>query len=55
MQSMRIFLQSHEHSSYGVRFSTQNYSIHKQIHSYPLYAVAGLIGDKVNLMKLEDI
>ena len=33
-------------SSYGIRFSAQNYSIHNTIHSYPLYAVAKIISDK---------
>ena len=37
---MNVFLQSHEKSSYGVRFSAQNYSKYNDIHSYPLYAIA---------------
>lgn len=52
MQSLRIFLQSHPASPYGIRFSTHNYSIYDQIHSYPLYAVAGGVENKERLLKL---
>lgn len=55
LQSMRLFLQSHSHSKFGVRFSAHNYSIFDHIHSYPLYAVAGFIDNKERLLKfLED-
>jgi len=40
LKSMRIFLELHQASPYGVRFSTHNYSIYENIHSYPLYAVS---------------
>jgi len=30
----------HQKSPFGLRFSTQNYSIYANIHSHPLYAVA---------------
>lgn len=40
LKSMHMFLDSHPNSAYGVRFSTQNYSVHEKIHSYPLYAVS---------------
>ena len=39
LKSMHLFLQSHPKSQYGVRFSSQNYSVYENIHSYPLYAV----------------
>lgn len=39
IQSMHMFLESHVNSSYGLRFSTDNYSLYKKIYSYPLYAV----------------
>jgi len=39
LKSMHLFLESHPQSPYGIRFSTQNYSVHEKIHSYPLYAV----------------
>lgn len=43
IKSMRLFLDSHSDSPYGIRFSTHNYSIFENIHSYPLYAVASMI------------
>jgi predicted AAA+ superfamily ATPase len=52
MQSMRRFLQSHTASPYGIRFSAHNYSVYDHIHSYPLYAVAGIMEDKDRLLKL---
>jgi len=39
IKSMQIFLESHPNSSYGLRFSADNYSIYQKIHTYPLYAV----------------
>ena len=41
LKSMHLFLQTHS-SSYGIRFSTQNYSIFDSIHSKPLYDVVSL-------------
>jgi len=40
IKSMQIFLNSHPASTYGVRFSSDNYRIYKKINNYPLYAVA---------------
>ena len=40
IKSMQIFLDSHPNSSYGLRFSVDNYSIYQKINSYPLYAVS---------------
>lgn len=40
IKSMRIFLDSHQTSPYGIRFSALNYSLEDKIHSYPLYAIA---------------
>lgn len=40
LRSMHSFLEKHSGSRYGVRFSTQNYSLHNNVHSYPLYAVS---------------
>jgi uncharacterized protein len=45
LKSMHMFLESHKNAPYGLRFSTQNYSIHEKIHSYPLYAVATVVKD----------
>ncbi len=42
LKSMQIFLESHQKSPYGIRFSTQNYSEHEKIRSYPLYAICQL-------------
>ncbi len=42
LKSMHIFLDTHPHSPYGIRFSTQPYSLYQNIHSYPLYAIAAL-------------
>jgi predicted AAA+ superfamily ATPase len=39
IKSMHIFLDSHLKSPYGIRFSAQNYSLNRKIHSYPLYAI----------------
>lgn len=45
LRSIQSFLESHQNSPYGIRFSTNNYSVHEKIHSYPLYAVAKVIAD----------
>lgn len=42
LRSLHMFLETHERASYGIRFSTQNFSIHNHIYSYPLYAVAAI-------------
>jgi uncharacterized protein len=39
LKSFHIFLESHTHTPYGIRFSTNNYSIFEKLHSYPLYAI----------------
>jgi uncharacterized protein len=51
LQSMRLFLQAHPTSSYGIRFSIHNYSVFDGIHSYPLYAVAGAVNTKEKLLR----
>jgi len=48
LKSMRMFLESHPQSPYGLRFSAHNYSVHDVIHSYPLYAVCKLFLGKLN-------
>ncbi len=45
LKSMRIFLDSHPNSPYGIRFSVHNYSVFDSIHSYPLYAVASVMSN----------
>lgn len=55
LQSLRLFMESHPASPYGIRFSIQDYSVFDHIHNYPLYAVAGTIEDKEHLLQfLED-
>ncbi len=38
-KSLKIFLELHKESPYGMRFYAENYNKNEQIHSYPLYAV----------------
>lgn len=42
LRSLHSFLDKRPELSHGVRFSTQNYSFHQRIQSYPLYSVARL-------------
>lgn len=39
LKSMHIFLEKHPASPFGIRFSTQNYSVYENIYSCRLYAV----------------
>lgn len=39
LKSMSLFLDSHLNSSYGVKFSTNNFSVFEKIQTYPLYAI----------------
>lgn len=43
LKSMHLFLESHPHAPYGIRFSTHNYQRHEKVWSYPLYAVAHVL------------
>ena len=43
LRSLNMFLETHARSSYGIRFSAQNYSVHEHVHSYPLYAIASAV------------
>ena len=43
LRSIQSFLNSHQNSHYGIRFSTNNYSVYEKIHSYPLYAIAKIM------------
>ncbi|MFA6527056.1 MAG: ATP-binding protein [Candidatus Babeliales bacterium] len=40
IKSVHLFLDSHQNSSYGMRFFADNYSLEQRIASYPLYSVA---------------
>lgn len=42
LKSMHLFLESHPQTPFGIRFSTQNYSRHENLQSFPLYAVAAI-------------
>lgn len=42
LKSMHVFLEHHPVSPYGIRVSTQNYSLYQNIRSLPLYAVASI-------------
>lgn len=42
LKSLRLFLQEHAKTPYGVRVSTHNYSHHGKTHSLPLYATLSL-------------
>ncbi len=46
LRSLHHFLQFHQNSVYGIRFSAQNYSVHEKVHSYPLYAIATALLEK---------
>ncbi len=52
LKSLQNFLQTHRQSSYGVRFSAQNYSVYNGIYSYPLYAIAKIMCDTSLEVKL---
>ncbi len=45
LKSTHLFLNEHPQTPYGIRFSTQNYSLHEKIKSYPLYAVMRAAAD----------
>jgi uncharacterized protein len=42
LKSLRLFLDNHSQTPYGIRFSTSNFTIEGGIHNYPLYAVSKL-------------
>ncbi len=45
LRSMHAFLKDHPQTPYGIRFSTQNYSVYEKIYSYPLYAIFSHFND----------
>ena len=40
IKSLNYFLETHKQSPYGIRFSAHDYSVHQNVYSYPLYAIA---------------
>ena len=51
IQSLQHFLNTHNHCPYGLRFSQNNYSNYQNIKSYPLYAIAQVMGQAYPEMK----
>jgi predicted AAA+ superfamily ATPase len=49
LKSMQIFLDLHEKTPYGIRFSPRNYLTHNKMCSYPLYAIVGAVRNFHNL------
>ncbi len=45
LKSLQLFLEEHKKSSYGIRFSVNNYSHYQNVKSYPLYAVAQVMSE----------
>lgn len=45
LKSLQIFLKTHTKSPYAIRFSSQNYSTHNNVYSYPLYAIAKVMSN----------
>lgn len=40
IKSMHLFLDSHQNSDYGIRFSAHNFGLEQRVHTHPLYSVA---------------
>ena len=53
LKSLQLFLESHQASPYGIKFSTQEYSFYEKIYSYPLYAIAQAVGHEESRKALE--
>lgn len=51
LKSLHLFLESHNLSLYGIRFSTNNYSRMEKLHSYPLYAIVAIMMSRNNDLK----
>lgn len=49
LQSMKSFLESHTSSSYGIRFSIQQYSYFDKVYSYSLYNIFNVLNNKIVL------
>lgn len=55
LKSMHLFLESHPASSFGIKFSANNFSVFNNIHTYPLYAIAKrlITGNHTHLQALQ--
>lgn len=51
LKSLRLFLDSHTHSPYGIRFSTANFEVDNGIRNYPLYAVSRIMPQSAELIR----
>lgn len=51
LKSMNLFLDSHPDSPYGIKFSTNNFSVFGKVYSYPLYAIAKKLAEKDDVYK----
>jgi len=51
IKSMQIFLESHPNSTYGIKFSANEYETYKKINNYPLYAIAKPFSDVSDLLQ----
>ncbi len=51
LKSLRFFLETHNRSPYGIRFSLSNFSIVNGIRNYPLYAVARLVSQEQEFIR----
>jgi predicted AAA+ superfamily ATPase len=49
LKSLRLFLEQHKTSKYGIRVSALNYARDQNLHSFPLYAVAKVMRFKMNM------
>ena len=47
LYSLRTFLNTKKHSSYGLLFSTENFFIKDQIYAHPLYAIAPVVNKEI--------
>ena len=53
LQSLRLYLNSHPKTKFGIRCSEHNYSEFDSVQSYPLYALAGIFSeDKEGILQL---
>jgi len=51
LKSMKIFLDNHKYSTYGIRFSSLNFASDNRIQNIPLYAVAEVVDSQRALMQ----
>lgn len=48
MQSLKLFLETHPNTPYGIKLAPQNFLIKDNIHAYPLYAIANILKSSKN-------